>query len=54
MDLEHPAARAEHTAHDQQQARTQRLYAIGAASRQELEMLEARKFDVAPPAALAR
>jgi RND family efflux transporter MFP subunit len=37
------AARAEHAAHDQRQARAQRLYAIGAASRQELEMLEAEK-----------
>ena len=37
------AARAEHAAHDQRQARTQRLYAIGAASRQEIEMLEAEK-----------
>ena len=37
------AARAEHLAHDQAQARTQRLYAIGAASRQELERLEADK-----------
>ena len=37
------AARAEHLAHDQRQARTQRLYAIGAASRQELEALEAER-----------
>jgi cobalt-zinc-cadmium efflux system membrane fusion protein len=37
------AARAEHLAHDQRQARTQRLYAIGAASRQELESLEAER-----------
>ena len=37
------AARAAHLAHDQRQARTQRLYAIGAASRQELESLEAER-----------
>ncbi len=37
------AARAAHLAHDQRQARTQRLYAIGAASRQELEALEAER-----------
>jgi membrane fusion protein, heavy metal efflux system len=37
------AARAEHAAHDQRQARSQRLFAIGAVSRQELEMLEAEK-----------
>jgi cobalt-zinc-cadmium efflux system membrane fusion protein len=40
------AARADHLAHDQQQARTQRLYAIGAASRQELEKLEAEKSEM--------
>ncbi len=40
------AARAEHLAHDQAQARTQRLYAIGAASRQELERLEAEKSEM--------
>jgi cobalt-zinc-cadmium efflux system membrane fusion protein len=40
------AAVAEHIAHDQQQARTQRLYAIGAASRQELELLEARRSEM--------
>ena len=40
------AARADHLAHDQQQARTQRLYAIGASSRQELEKLEAEKSEM--------
>jgi len=40
------AARADHLAHDQAQARTQRLYAIGAASRQELERLEAEKSEM--------
>ena len=37
------AAKAEHAAHDQRQARAQRLFAIGAVSRQELEMLDAEK-----------
>ena len=37
------AVRAEHAAHDQRQARAQRLFAIGAVSRQELEALEAEK-----------
>jgi len=40
------AAVAEHAAHDQAQARTQRLFAIGAASRQELERLEAEKSEM--------
>ena len=40
------AARADHLDHDQQQARTQRLYAIGASSRQELEKLEAEKSEM--------
>ena len=39
------AAVAEHTAHDQRQARAQRLFAIGAVSRQELEALEAERAD---------
>jgi cobalt-zinc-cadmium efflux system membrane fusion protein len=37
------AARAEQAAHAQRQIRTQRLTAIGAASREELEMLEAER-----------
>jgi len=40
------AAVAEHTAHDQRQARAQRLFAIGAVSRQELEALEAQRADM--------
>ena len=39
------AAVAEHTAHDQRQARANRLFAIGAVSRQELEALEAQRAD---------
>ena len=37
------AARAEQSAHAQRQTRTQRLTAIGAASREELEMIEAER-----------
>ena len=40
------AANAEHVAHDQRQARAQRLYAIGAVSRQELEALEAERAEM--------
>jgi cobalt-zinc-cadmium efflux system membrane fusion protein len=40
------AARAELAAHDLALARTQRLFAIGAASRQELEKLDAEKADM--------
>ena len=50
------AARAELAAHDQRQARSQRLFAIGAVSRQELDFLEAEgsKMGAAVESARAR
>jgi cobalt-zinc-cadmium efflux system membrane fusion protein len=50
------AARAELAAHDQRQTRAQRLYAIGAVSRQELDFLEAEgsKMGAAVESARAR
>ena len=50
------AIKAEHAAHNQRQARAQRLFAIGAVSRQELDALEAERtrLDAAQEAARAR
>jgi cobalt-zinc-cadmium efflux system membrane fusion protein len=50
------AIKAEHNAHNQRQARAQRLFAIGAVSRQELDALEAERtrLDAAQEAARAR
>jgi RND family efflux transporter MFP subunit len=50
------AIKAEHTAHNQRQARAQRLFAIGAVSRQELDALEAERvrMDAVQEAARAR
>lgn len=50
------AIKAEHNAHNQRQARAQRLFAIGAVSRQELDALEAERvrLDAAQESARAR